>query len=213
MAAAAPVPARMTVAYQKPETPGSKVLVAELSAPASVEVPSLDKMPPGTLLVKVLVTSICGSDLAGRCCATCAAGAWRGYTDEMPLETDNAVLRPGGTGHEVLGEVVEGEMVPDVLIEIITSMDPSVFAPHPKWLQQQIQLSEAIISEVLKSMAREVVREPAASSCCHEVAWQTLAACLRGVRPAAPPGPARRGMHPPALYNLTIVNLRSNPAG
>jgi len=59
----------------------------------------------------------------------------------------------------VLVEVVEGEMVPDVLIEIITSMDSSVFAPHPKWLQQQIKLSEAIISEVLASMAREVVRE------------------------------------------------------
>ena len=58
---------------------------------------------PGTIIVRVLVTSICGSDLCGRCCATTAAGAWRGYTD--PPGGDLSV--PGGTGHEVMGEVAE----------------------------------------------------------------------------------------------------------
>lgn len=58
---------------------------------------------PGTVIVRTLVTSICGSDLCGRCCATTAAGAWRGYTD--PPGGDLGV--PGGTGHEVMGEVAE----------------------------------------------------------------------------------------------------------
>lgn len=58
---------------------------------------------PGTVIVRVLVTSICGSDLCGRCCATTAAGAWRGYTD--PPGGDLSV--PGGTGHEVMGEVAD----------------------------------------------------------------------------------------------------------
>ena len=58
---------------------------------------------PGTVLVRTLVTSICGSDLCGRCCATTEAGAWRGYTD--PPGGDLSV--PGGTGHEVMGEVVD----------------------------------------------------------------------------------------------------------
>ena len=48
----------------------------------------------------------------------------------------------------VLREVVEGELIPDMLIEIITSMDPSSFAPHPQWMQEQIKLSEAILCEV-----------------------------------------------------------------
>jgi len=96
------IPTQMTVAYQRPEKPGSKVMVAEMDH--TVKVPSLDGMPPGTLLVKVLATSICGSDLAGRCCATCAVGQWRGYTDEMNAGT---MARPGGTGHEILGEVVD----------------------------------------------------------------------------------------------------------
>ena len=63
----------------------------------------IDVHRPGTVIVRVLVTSICGSDLCGRCCATTVAGAWRGYTD--PPGGDLNV--PGGTGHEVLGEVAE----------------------------------------------------------------------------------------------------------
>jgi hypothetical protein len=96
-------PHMMTAAFQRPEgSPRSRVMRASLDH--GVEVPSLAGTPPGTLLVRVLVTSICGSDLAGRCCATCAAGQWRGYTDEMNPDT---MARPGGTGHEILGEVVD----------------------------------------------------------------------------------------------------------
>ena len=95
-----------TVAYQKPESQDSTVLLAELDQ--SYPMPSLDGAPAGSIVVRVLVTSICGSDLAGRCCATCAAGAWRGYTDEMtPYRGPEPELRPGGSGHEVMGEVAE----------------------------------------------------------------------------------------------------------
>jgi len=49
----------------------------------------------------------------------------------------------------VLREVVDGEMIPDMLIEIIMGMDPVHFAPHPEWLQEQLQLSEDILGEVI----------------------------------------------------------------
>ena len=100
MQAGSAVPARMAAAYQRPDEGISGGMVAELGSAAT---PSLAGMPPGAVLVRVLVTSICGSDLAGRCCASCTAGAWRGYTDEM---NPNTVARAGGTGHEVMGEVV-----------------------------------------------------------------------------------------------------------
>ena len=67
MQAGSAVPARMAAAYQRPDEGISGGMVAELGSAAT---PSLAGMPPGAVLVRVLVTSICGSDLAGRCCAT-----------------------------------------------------------------------------------------------------------------------------------------------
>jgi hypothetical protein len=50
----------------------------------------------------------------------------------------------------LIREVVEGEVIPDLLIEIITSeRDAAAFAPHPPWLQQQLQLAEGILGEVV----------------------------------------------------------------
>ena len=74
-------------------------------------------MPPGTLLIRTVVTSICGSDLSGQPCASCDVGAWRGFTQEMPRggfvgnRQGNPPFSvgppsPGGSGHELMGEVV-----------------------------------------------------------------------------------------------------------
>ena len=56
-------------------------------------------------------------------------------------------------------EVLESEVIPDLLIEIITSMDAAQFAPHPQWLQQQLLMSEIILGDVVATMAHDVVRE------------------------------------------------------
>lgn len=82
----------------------------------TVPVPSIQGMPPGTLLIRTVVTSICGSDLSGQPCADCDVGAWRGFTQEMPRGgfVDNkpgnktfsvGSPTPGGSGHELMGEV------------------------------------------------------------------------------------------------------------
>jgi threonine dehydrogenase-like Zn-dependent dehydrogenase len=82
----------------------------------SVPVPSIEGMPPGTLLIRTVVTSICGSDLSGQPCADCDVGAWRGFTQEMPRGgfVDNQPGNepfsvgppvPGGSGHELMGEI------------------------------------------------------------------------------------------------------------
>ena len=79
-------------------------------------VPSLEGLPPGALLIRTVVTSICGSDLSGQPCAECAASAWRGFTPEMPKggyvgnepggETfSTGPAGVGGSGHELMGEV------------------------------------------------------------------------------------------------------------
>jgi threonine dehydrogenase-like Zn-dependent dehydrogenase len=61
--------------------------------------PSLEGKPPGCVVVKVIAASICGTDLwgAGGCCGH----QWRNRTDYLKL---NQVC--GGTGHEIVGEVV-----------------------------------------------------------------------------------------------------------
>ena len=49
----------------------------------------------------------------------------------------------------LIREVLEGEVIPDLLIDIITNgHDSAALAPHPPWLQQQLQLAEMILGEV-----------------------------------------------------------------
>jgi hypothetical protein len=76
----------------------------------------------------------------------------------------------------VIREVVDIDAIPNLLIEIITSMDPSMFAPHPQWLQEQLQLSDAILSEVIAGLAREVVREASQELIKFYIATERLAA-------------------------------------
>jgi threonine dehydrogenase-like Zn-dependent dehydrogenase len=88
-----------------------------VSSLGAVPVPSIEGMPPGTLLIRTVVTSICGSDLSGQPCASCDVGAWRGFTQEMPRggfvgnqqgspPFSVGPPSPGGSGHELMGEVV-----------------------------------------------------------------------------------------------------------
>ena len=61
--------------------------------------PKIEGLPRGTVLIKSVALSICGSDLWGRG----GCGEWRKTTDY--LRSHQSVC--GGTGHEAIGEIVE----------------------------------------------------------------------------------------------------------
>ena len=110
------VPTEQLCGYMQPEEEGSARMVASLGR---APVPSLEGLPPGCVLIRTISTSICGSDLSGMPCADCEVGEWRGFTDEMPrggfIGNDPAndpfpkagPPRPGGSGHELMGEVAD----------------------------------------------------------------------------------------------------------
>ena len=60
---------------------------------------------------------------------------------------------------QILHDVLEKEFVPDILVEVVTSMSPEVFAPHPAWLRDQLAAAEKITKETVTKLIREVVRE------------------------------------------------------
>eukprot|EP00755_Sulcionema_specki_P015224 Sspe_Gene.58774::Locus_32261_Transcript_1_1_Confidence_1.000_Length_2124::g.58774::m.58774/K00008/SORD, gutB; L-iditol 2-dehydrogenase len=60
-------------------------------------------MPPGMMLIKAVASSICGSDLYGKCHPSCPSNSWRSVIPYF-WSKRGAV---GGSGHETIGEVVE----------------------------------------------------------------------------------------------------------
>jgi threonine dehydrogenase-like Zn-dependent dehydrogenase len=66
----------------------------------TTEKPSLAGLPPGAVLLKTVAASICGSDLWGK--GGCCGLDWRKPVDY--LDTKRSCR--GGTGHEILGEIV-----------------------------------------------------------------------------------------------------------
>ena len=61
--------------------------------------PTIRDLPNGTVLIKSIVLSICGSDLWGKG----GCGEWRKPTDYLRTHQSTC----GGTGHEAIGEIVE----------------------------------------------------------------------------------------------------------
>jgi len=64
-----------------------------------VPLPTIKDLPNGTVLIKSIALSICGSDLWGKG----GCGEWRRPTDYLRTHQSTC----GGTGHEAIGEVVE----------------------------------------------------------------------------------------------------------
>ena len=60
-----------------------------------------EKYPPGTMLLKTVAASICGSDFPGKGGCNC----WRRPLDYLNVLADCQIC--GGSGHELLGTVVE----------------------------------------------------------------------------------------------------------
>jgi threonine dehydrogenase-like Zn-dependent dehydrogenase len=60
--------------------------------------------PPGSVLLRTVAASICGSDLCGKGGGRCG-GCWRKPLDYLQLLQEHPSFC-GGTGHELLGEVV-----------------------------------------------------------------------------------------------------------
>eukprot|EP01064_Diplonema_japonicum_P013641 TRINITY_DN21182_c3_g1_i1.p1 TRINITY_DN21182_c3_g1~~TRINITY_DN21182_c3_g1_i1.p1 ORF type:complete len:381 (+),score=45.41 TRINITY_DN21182_c3_g1_i1:80-1222(+) len=85
----------MKAAFQIEEPAGSKKVRAVVK---DVEMPTLEGLPKGMMIVKTVVTSICGSDLWGKG----GEGEWRGVIDHFWAKKGCV----GGSGHEVLGEVI-----------------------------------------------------------------------------------------------------------
>ena len=81
--------------------------------------PSLDngpeKHPPGTVLIRTIAASICGSDFVGKgpnnnsdstsFSSSCPCGGWRNPLDALETVVQQDIC--GGTGHELLGEIVQ----------------------------------------------------------------------------------------------------------
>lgn len=68
---------------------------------ALVARPTLDSLPPGSVLIRSVASSICGSDLYGK-------GAICGCEWRVPLDYIHTKKHSvGGTGHEVIGDVAE----------------------------------------------------------------------------------------------------------
>ena len=64
-----------------------------------VSIPSLDGLPAGSVLIKTVASSICGSDLWGR--GGSAATDWRKQIDYLRIKRSCC----GGSGHECIGEI------------------------------------------------------------------------------------------------------------
>jgi len=108
--------------------------------------PSLEGLPPGSLLVRIQAASICGSDLFGR----------NESTGREPISHLNTCCREGycgGTGHELLG-VVEQQVEPGTMTvgQQVPTMAPAYICIQP-WLRKAFEDTTQQPASTLKPLS------------------------------------------------------------
>eukprot|EP01061_Rhynchopus_euleeides_P045679 TRINITY_DN8335_c0_g1_i1.p1 TRINITY_DN8335_c0_g1~~TRINITY_DN8335_c0_g1_i1.p1 ORF type:complete len:310 (+),score=80.15 TRINITY_DN8335_c0_g1_i1:85-1014(+) len=92
------IPSKMRAATQLQHSPARPYAVRAVVGDA--DMPSLDGLPPGMMLMRSVATSICGSDFWGNVASD--NPSWRGVLDYFFFRQGCT----GGSGHEVVAEVV-----------------------------------------------------------------------------------------------------------
>lgn len=78
----------------------------------------------------------------------------------------------------LIKELLEQELIPDLLVEIVTNLSPEAFAPYPGWLKEQLDMAEEVVKAVVEAEAQLIVREASRELVKHYL----VAAYARGTR-------------------------------